>query len=440
MPEPSLSSAEEAVVERARSMKQYILELASTLVAFDTTARDPGDPARDEARLQALLARELRGLGAEVDVWEPSSTGKGNAFCPDDLDFRGRPQLLARIPGAGTGPSLLVNGHIDAVSVEPREDWTVDPFKATVADGLLYGRGTCDMKGGIAASVAALRAVRESGVKPRGDIIFSTVTDEESSGAGTLKTLERGVTADAGIIAEPTGFMAWIACRGILKPHIAVPGRAGHAEIPQPDWTEGGAVNAIDRLAPVLTALHELRDAWQTRDDHRHPYLSPGGIVPVIVSGGTWDVTYPSSCELICDVQYLPGHWNDETGAQATKDELEDHVARAVAEDTWLREHPLRWAWEWDVPPAEIPADHPLVPTMLGSARAVGRDACLGGLDSWHDAAFFTRLGSIPTFSFGPGSPETAGMAHAVDECARVDDLVDYAAALAVGIMRFCGV
>ena len=108
---------------------------------FDTTARGAGDPPRDEGRLQRALAVRLRAMGAEVDVWEPEPTGRGNRFVPDDLDFKGRPQLVARLAGSGGGRSLLLNGHIDAVTPGPLEDWTSDPFKAVVRDGHLWGRG-----------------------------------------------------------------------------------------------------------------------------------------------------------------------------------------------------------------------------------------------------------------------------------------------------------
>ena len=123
------------------------MELTSDLVRFDTTARNPEDPPRDEAALQDHLARRLRAAGAEVDLWEPSTEEMaGKPLVPPGLGFEGRPQLVARFKGAGGGRSLLLNGHIDAVSVEPREQWTSDPFEAEVRDGDLYGRGTCDCR------------------------------------------------------------------------------------------------------------------------------------------------------------------------------------------------------------------------------------------------------------------------------------------------------
>ena len=158
------------------------------------------------------------------------------------------------------------------------------------------------MKGGIAAYLIAVETLHRLGVPLAGDVCFCTVTDEESSGAGGFAAVARGVKADAGLIGEPTGLDAWVACRGSLTPHITVEGRAGHAEIVQPHWTSGGAVNAIDKMRRVLDEVKAIGDDWRTRPDQQHPLLSPGTIEPTIIRGGTWDVTIPASCELVCEL------------------------------------------------------------------------------------------------------------------------------------------
>ena len=222
------SSLEERVVEGVREARDELIGLAAELVACDTTARLAGDPARDEEKLQRLLAARLEALGAAPDLWEPAPTGAGDRFVPAGLDFVGRPQLVATLPGSGGGRSILLNGHIDAVDVEPRDQWLSDPFVLTERDGYLFGRGANDMKGGVAGLVIALEALRRQGVRLAGDAVFCTVTDEESSGAGGRAAVAHGVRADAGIAAEATDFDAWVSCRGTVTPTITVPGRAGH--------------------------------------------------------------------------------------------------------------------------------------------------------------------------------------------------------------------
>jgi len=150
--------------------------------ALEETVVEAALGARDEDKLQRLLAARLTKLGARTDLWEPAPTGADSRFLPAGLDFVGRPQLAAILPGAGGGRSLLLNGHIDAADVAPREQWLSDPFTVEERDGSLYGRGVCDMKGGVACLVVALETLSRLGVRLAGDVVFCTVTDEESSG------------------------------------------------------------------------------------------------------------------------------------------------------------------------------------------------------------------------------------------------------------------
>ena len=436
-PDALHSALEERIVAAVRDGREELVALAADLVAFDTTARNVGDPPRQEAELQAYLQRRLDALGAETDVWEPEPTGSGNRVVPDGLDFKGRPQLAARLRGAGGGRSLLLNGHVDAVSAEPVDQWTSPPHTPEVRDGRLYGRGSCDMKGGIAGMLFALETLGRLGVRLAGDVVFCTDTDEESSGAGAYACAARGVRADAGLCAEPTGFDVWVACRGGVNPTVRVVGRTGHAEMHHPHWRHGGPVNAIEKMSIVLDAIRALRADWATRPEHRHPYLHAPDILPTLIRGGEWMVTYPSSCEATLSIQYMPSRVDANGTGQAVFDEVETFINAAAARDDWLAEHPPQWTWPCDIVPAEVPDDHPIVATTLGAAGALGRRGVISGLDSWHDAAVFTRVAATPTVSFGPGS---IALAHTIDEYVPVDELVDHAAAVALVLLRWCGV
>jgi acetylornithine deacetylase len=431
-----LTSLEARIIARVRQGRDELVSLVADLVACDTTAREPGDAPRDEVKLQRLLASRLRDIGADVELFEPEAIAAGQSpTIPFALDFAGRPQLVAALPGTGGGRSLVLNGHIDAVTPGDVTRWSSDPFRAEIRDGLLYGRGTSDMKGGIAGFLFALECLAREGVRLGGDVTFCTNTDEESSGAGGLALVAHGVRGDAGLCAEPSGFDAWVACRGYLIFSATITGRAGHAEVPAPHWREGGAVNAIDRLEPILGAIRRLREDWRDRPDQRHPLLAPGDIVPVMVQGGEWIVTYPQKVTLTCDAQYLPSQVGPEGYGSPVREEIERAIGAAADSDAWLREHPVTFDFFSEAVPAEIPPDHPLVVTALTAAAALGRRGGVSALQSWHDPASFTR-GGTPMFSFGPGGFETA---HGVDERVPVQDLVDHCAATALTAMRFCG-
>jgi acetylornithine deacetylase len=440
----SLSELERGVCEAIESGRHELVTLASTLVGFDTTARNPGDPAREEVALQEHLESVMRDAGAEADLFEPDADElAGMPLVPPGLDFDGRPQLISKLRGAGGGRSLVFNGHIDVVSVEPREAWTSDPFVAEVRDGRLYGRGTCDMKGGIATMVFAAQTLAGLGVRLRGDLIVATNTDEESSGAGGTALVQRGLRADAGIVTEATGFEVWVCCRGSEYGVVRVPGRAGHAEVWQPDWRQGGAVNAIEKSAVVLEAIAALRHEWRERDGLDHLYLSRPDLLPTMASAGEWPVTYPSSCELTIAVLYHSSQADERGWGSTVRAEVEEWLGQFTARDSWLEQHPpvIEW-WPNGVMPLEIDPSEPIVATMSEATADVGHPGGLSGLDSWYDGATLTKLAGIPAIGFGPQGFDTQGLsvAHTIDEYVPVDGLVACSQALAVAAMRFCGV
>ncbi len=439
-----LTAAEQRVCEAIAVGRDELVGLASALIGFDTTARQVGDPCRDEAALQEYLAGRLSAAGASVDVWEPDAAAlAGMPLVPPGLSFEGRPQLIARIGGRGAGRSLVFNGHIDVVSAEPRSEWASDPFVASVRDGRLYGRGACDMKGGIAAMVFAAETLSSLGVSLDGDLLVATNTDEESSGAGGTALVEHGLRADAGVVTEPTGFETWIACRGSDYGVITVPGRPGHAEVRQPDWRLGGAVNAIEKAVVVLDAIASLRDAWASRPALSHPYFSAPSLLPTLAKAGEWAVTYPASCELTIAVMYLPAQADASGWGSEVRCDVEQWIATETSKDDWLREHPpaIEW-WPNAVMPFEIAPDEPIVGAMQGATADVGRPGRLGGLDSWYDGATLTRLAGIPSIGYGPPGFDADGVsvAHMIDEFVPVDGLVASAQGMAVAAMRFCGV
>jgi acetylornithine deacetylase len=432
------SATERRVLDEIERRRAELVDLLAALVAFETPAPGPDLEPHDEAALQSYLADRLGTAGLDVEVWEPDVVDLPATRypIPDGYHFRGRPQLVARRPGAGGGRSLLLNGHVDVITPEPREQWTTDPFRADVRDGRLYGRGACDMKGGVAAMVFATEVMMALDVPLRGELIVNTVTDEESTGAGSLASVARGVTADGGIVPEPTALTAWLGTRGSLMPEITVPGRAGHAGFPHEHWTAGGPVNAVEKMQVVLAALHALRDEWRDRPDTQHPYLRTGTIVPTSFDAGQWIVSYPATATMRCHVQYLPEQAGADGTGEAVMREIEERVLAAARADPWLAAHPPSFTWHGDVPAAFTGPEHPICATTLDAIAALGLERTIASRTTWFDGATFTRAGT-PTIACGPGA---IAQAHAADEFVPVDELVRAAQVLAVAAMRFCGV
>jgi acetylornithine deacetylase len=433
-----LTTLERSVTEEIERRREDLVGLLCDLVAFDTQAPDPDYAPRDEAALQDYVARRLRSAGLAVRVWEPEPADlpPSRYAIPQGHHFRGRPQLLATATGGGGGRALLLNGHVDVVGAEPRELWTSDAFSPELRAGRLYGRGACDMKGGVAAMLLATEVLRALAVPLRGDLIVNTVTDEESTGAGSLAVAASGLRADAGIIPEPTGLTAWLGTRGSLMPAITVEGRAGHAGFPPAHWSAGGPVNAIEKMQIVLEALQRLRLEWQLRPDTQHAVLAPGSIVPTALHAGQWMVSYPASARLECHVQYVPGQADDDGYGSRVEAEIEARVLAAAGADPWLAQHPPRFDWPGDAPAGFVSAEAPVSATTLDAMAAVDLPRTVASRTTFFDGPTFTRAG-IPTIAFGPGDILRA---HGVDEYVPVDQLVRAAQVLAVAAMRFCGV
>ena len=436
--EPVTAALEDRVRGEVERRAPELVDLLSTLVGFDTRVPGPDLAPRDEAALQAHLAGRLEAAGLDVEVWEPDLADvlPTRYPIPPGHHFRGRPQLVARRAGAGGGRSLLFNGHIDVVSAEPVERWTSDPFRADVRDGRLYGRGACDMKGGVAAMVLATEVLCALEVPLRGDLVVNTVTDEESTALGSLASVAHGVAADGALIPEPTALTAWLGTRGSLMPTITVEGRAGHAGFPHEHWTAGGPVNAIEEAQVVLGALQALRDEWRDRPDTQHPVLRTGTIVPVAFDAGQWIVSYPAAASLRCHVQYLPAQAGPDGFGGPAVAEIEARVRAAASADPWLAAHPPVFAWDGDVPAAWVEPDDPIAAATLDVMADQGLGRVIADRTTWTDAATFTHAGT-PAICFGPGA---IAQAHTVDEYVPLDDLTRAAQVLAVSAIRFCGV
>ena len=431
-----MNSLEQRVCEHIARREGELVGLLQALIGYDTVAAEISASAGDVAALQRYLAERLSAHGADVTIEEPETAAlAGHPFIAEGFSFAGRPQLLARFAGTGGGRTLLLNGHIDVVSVEPREDWTTDPFGGEVRGAAVYGRGACDMKGGVAAMAFAAEALAQAGVRLRGDLLVNTVSEEETTGAGGLVSA-RTLRADAAIVPEPSELAVWIACRGSLLATVSVEGRSGHAGIAPRHHREGGAVNAIDKAAYLLEAIRRLNEEWALRE--RHPYLAPAECVTTGIQGGEWRVTYPARCRIECHFEYLPAQADGEGWGSHVEREFEEWIARAADADPWLRDNRPQVEWILGgVQPAEVAADEPIVQTLLAAQGDLGREARLGGLDNWHDGATLITEGGIPAVNYGPGDIR---FAHSADERVDIAELVACAQGIALAAMRFCAV
>jgi acetylornithine deacetylase len=420
-----MTDVQQAVAEAVSALRPEIVAALQELVrSLSQTGR--------EGLAQAAVARLMRAHGLEVDVWEPDASAlepHAESVTLGD-GFTGRPNVVGVCRGEGHGRSLILNGHIDTVEVGDPSAWSYAPLGGDVVDGRLYGRGACDMKGGIVANVFALRALRQAGFTPAGDVIVQSTISEEDGGAGALAAVLRGYLADGALISEPTNLAIVTAQGGALTFRLEVQGLSAHACVRD----EG--VSAVEKFS----LLHQGLLAFETRRNAEitHPQYTRMRIkAPInigIVRGGSWASSVPESLVAEGRAGLVPGE-----ELETFKTELAAEIGRLADADPWLRVHPPHVTWlDGQFAPAGVPVDSPLVEALsqaweVTSSSPARIEAVTYGADMRH----FVNTGGVPCVMFGAGDVR---LAHAPDESIPLEDLLTAITTTAVLIANWCGV
>ena len=310
----------------------------------------------------------------------------------------GRPNLIARIGTPRGGRSLMFNGHLDVVGVD---GMVHAPFDAEERNGRIYGRGSADMKGGIAAMCAGAWRAAQAGT--RGEIIIAAVADEEYESLGTRALLARGIRADGAIVAEPTRLAIMPAHRGFVWIEVDVTGRAAHGS----RWDIG--VDAIRHAGLLLAELDRI-DA-DVLPLTTHPLLGRASLHASLIQGGIGMSTYPDRCVLKLERRTIPG----ETAGDAVAEVERACVAVHSLRPSFVAEVRLLVAQG----PSDVAVNAPLVRELAHSLEGKGESARIEGMSAWTDAALLNEAG-IPAICFGPGD---ISLAHAAEEYIPLDEI-----------------
>jgi acetylornithine deacetylase len=412
------------IVEEKRS---EIIEFLRDLIRIPSVTGE-------EKQIQEFISKKLREIGLEVDQWEPDPEKIRQhpayfpTFGPAQLTYKNRPNVIGKYRGEG-GKSLLFNGHVDVIPVEPRSAWKHDPWEGEIEDKKLYGRGASDMKGGLAAMTMALDCLLDADIEPKGNIFLEYVVDEELSGFGTLSCVLKGYKADAGISCEASDLEIQPAATGSMWFEIKVKGKpASMSRL----W-EG--VSALDKGYKIAQAVSELQTLRFSEKSHPL-YPDPKGALACFV--GKFDAgTYPSSLPTLCSVKGRMGVLPNEE-PKVAQEELIEYIKKAAIKDEWLKENlPQTKLTGYYAEPAEIPSGHPICKVLADSfERIKHKKPLLKGHEGATDARFLIGWGKTPTVIFGPG---TIAQMHAQDEWIRIDDLLDSVKILALTIVNWCG-
>ncbi len=325
-----------------------------------------------------------------------------------------------------------MNGHIDTVTIEPRDAWTHDPFGAEIADGKMYGRGASDDKSGVAASLWAVRCLRDLGIDLKGDVILESVVNEEHAGNGTLACVARGYTADAAIAAESSENKVRLCGYGGVYWGVNLKGTTFHTSY-RWDGNVLRGVSANEKLPGVITQLLKLEsDRNQTPVRAFYAGKMPFSLNIGRVWGGTYDTAGAGACSLRGNIYFSP----DIGSVKGVMDSVREYVMQVTETDPWLRENPPEVEFfhhddaQWIDPEEEI-----VKTVMAAGEKALGQKPdFIAGVGA-NDCRHLINQGKIPSFVFGPG---TVGQAHSFDESIKIEDLISGVKALAIAVYDWC--
>ena len=362
-----------------------VLETLADLVRINSV-NSSYDSGPGEAAVAAYVRHfwEQRG----IEVWEQEV-------------FPGRNNVIARIPGRDSSRRIILEAHMDTVSVK---GMTIDPFDPVVTDGKMYGRGSVDDKAGLAAMMHAAADIHSSGELPPCEIWMAAVVDEEFSFRGVVK-LCVDLQAHAAIVAEPTEMRCVTASKGCLRWRIRTRGKAAHSAKPHL------GINAITAMSRIVLALQEDHERLAQSP---HPLLGPGTCNVGVIHGGVQVNFVPDEAVIEIDRRLLPGEEVADVLAhyQTSIDDLAARHPDLIAE----MEAPMLQDW-----PFQTDAGSALVGVARDVLRSLQRDDTISGVPFCSDASKFARLG-IPTILFGPGSIDQAHAAVEFVECSQVEE------------------
>ena len=408
--------------------EQYISQLQK-LVAIDTHDLGHGIDGGLEKEGQDFLAQLMEEMGAQVekdpmkeedirkcyDNWQEGNLGHNQTD---------RYNVYGRFPGKVGGKSLLFNGHVDVMPADDAEEWTYPPFEPVIADGKMYGRGTADMKGGLMASLMAVQLLKDAGAELPGDVVITSVCDEEGGGNGSMQAIMSGQKADGVVVCEGTSDELILAHMGFVFFRVEFEGKACHS------GGKSNGVSAIDKAVKVMHALDEKEHQWLLK--YKHPLLPAPNLNVGVIHGGSAGSTVAGDCMFASCVHYLPNQMSyDQVVAEFT-----EVVERTAKSDPWMEEHPPKITIYQAGGGFEMEPDHPFVDAFRKAYRdARNKEVKIVGSPAGCDSRLWRNIAGCPTVQFGPGN---LAQCHGVDEWVSIDAYLESILIYANLILEFC--
>ncbi|MEO8634723.1 MAG: ArgE/DapE family deacylase [Gemmatimonadales bacterium] len=403
-----------------------------TTVALHRTFVQAQSVTGAEGPMSAAVVAALAARGLEVESWAATAAEIQPYLehVGEQEGYEGRMNVAGRRRGTGGGRSLLLNAHIDTVPPGDPALWSQPPFAANVVDGKVYGRGSCDMKGGLVTHITALDALAAAGIRLKGDVTVTATVGEEDGGLGALSTVLRGYRADAVLVTEPTELTLVTACEGSLVFRLTIIGRSAHAA------TRDEGVSALEKFMAIFLDLQAFERDRNARLRHRL-YNAFENKVPInvgVVRCGNWASTVPERLDAEIRIGFLPGE-----EMQAFKRVVAERIFSVAEQDPWLKEHPpVITYFGGQFVAAETPTDAPICEAIRSAHHAVtGTQVRTVGVTYGADMRHFIVFGGMPCVMYGAGDIK---LAHAPDEYLPIAELLTAIKVEATLLAEWCGV
>lgn len=418
-----MSDLHSIIDSTVNNMRDEIILFIQTLVQSPSLAND-------EESVQKIIQSKLESLGLETKkvIVQFESIKNHPAFCDDGFSPDSRVNVIGQWKNGDAAKSLILNGHVDVVPTGPETLWNESPWSGSVRDNRIYGRGSCDMKAGLASGIFAIQVLQAIGFKPKGNVMVQSVVGEESGGCGTLTNIVKGYSGDAAVILEPTSLKVCPIQSGALTFRLKIPGQATHAAM---RWD---GISAIEKYNLIHQSIIELEKERHQSFNVKYYKLSDR-VAPInigTIKGGEWHSTVPESVMVEGRLGVFPGE-----SALDARNAFENHLKKVSNSDVWLKENPpiLEW-FEGQFESGQTDVNHSIIRALKHAYKNVkNNSAILEGVTYGSDLRLFTNHADIPAVLFGPGDVR---LAHSANEYIEIEEVLTCVKIITNLIIKWC--
>ena len=405
-------------------MREEIILFIQNLVQSPSLANDEND-------VQKIILNKLESLQLKSEIIPVNfdSIKDHPAFSDDGFSPDSRINVIGNWNKNMKGKSIILNGHVDVVPTGSKTLWDESPWSGNIKDDRIYGRGSCDMKAGLASGILAVQVLKTIGFESNGNVMIQSVVGEESGGCGTLTNIVKGYRGDAAVILEPTSLKLCPIQSGALTFRLKIPGQATHAAM---RWD---GISAIEKFNIINQSIIELEKERHSLFSVEY-YESPERVAPInigTIKGGEWHSTVPDSVIIEGRLGVFPGE-----PVSDARTAFSNHIIKVSNSDPWLKKNPPIIEWfEGQFESGQTDIDHSIINHLKEAYNNVNNsNPIIEGVTYGSDLRLFTNHANIPALLFGPGDVR---LAHSANEYVEIEEVLNCIKIISNLIINWCG-